>query len=378
MSLRRVGVEEEFLLVEPGTGRPRAVAGTVLQAARHRPAGPAARDAAQALDYELQLQQVETNTQPCRSLDELGGEIRRCRALAADAAGRAGVQEAALATSPVPVEPQVAAGAGGFGSVVPYLAADYTVVTYDRRGLSRSPLDDPGQDPAITIATHSQDVHRILTVLGAAPAVVFGSSIGALIGLDLLIRHPGDVRVLVAHEPPLGSPPAGDQKPAASVTGTCQQTGEADAALSQFAASLTPEHLLPLLPGLQPGDPARARNAEFFLTNDAPAVQHYELDLDALKQLMSQLVIGGGRDGREFPPYASASRLAGRLGIGLREFPGHHAGYALYPAEFARSLRQVFRAGRAGHRCRPPCRATLSGPASRFRPERPAPLRCRR
>ena len=105
------------MLIEPRTGRLRAVAGTVLQAARHMSADPgcrlgtglAAQDAAQGLDYELQLQQLETNTQPCRALDELGREIRRCRALAADAAGRAGVQVAALATSPVPVEPQVVA-----------------------------------------------------------------------------------------------------------------------------------------------------------------------------------------------------------------------------------------------------------------------------
>lgn len=34
MSPRSLGVEEEFLLVEPGTGRPQAVAGTILRAAR--------------------------------------------------------------------------------------------------------------------------------------------------------------------------------------------------------------------------------------------------------------------------------------------------------------------------------------------------------
>lgn len=42
MGLRRVGVEEELLLVEPGLGRPRAVAGTVLHAARQVATGPAA------------------------------------------------------------------------------------------------------------------------------------------------------------------------------------------------------------------------------------------------------------------------------------------------------------------------------------------------
>src|SRR6266516_315467 len=116
MSLRKVGVEEELLLVEPGLGRPRAVAGTVLHAARQvasgpgrgPDAGPVAGDAAQALDFELQ-RQVETNTQPRRALEELAREVRRCRALAAEAAGRAGAQVAALATSPVPVEPEIVA-----------------------------------------------------------------------------------------------------------------------------------------------------------------------------------------------------------------------------------------------------------------------------
>jgi pimeloyl-ACP methyl ester carboxylesterase len=238
-----------------------------------------------------------------------------------------------------------AAGAGGFDTVAPYLAASYTIVTYDRRGLSRSPLDYPGADPPITIASHSEDVHRILTVLGAAPGLVFGSSIGALIGLDLLIRYPADVRMLVAHEPPVGSLLTGDEKPAVSLAEMYAETGDADAALRQFAARLTPKDLPPLAPGRQAGGRASTRNIEFFITNDAPAVQRYELDLGTLKGLTSQLVIGGGRDGRDFPPYASASRLAERLGISLREFPGHHAGYAIHPAEFARTLDQVLRAG---------------------------------
>ena len=95
---RNVGVEEEFLLVEPGTGRPQAVAGTVL-----RGAGQAAGS---DLEAELQQQQLETNSQPRQSLDELHRELQRCRAAAAAAAGRAGVQVAALGTSPVPVQPE--------------------------------------------------------------------------------------------------------------------------------------------------------------------------------------------------------------------------------------------------------------------------------
>jgi glutamate---cysteine ligase / carboxylate-amine ligase len=98
MNPRSVGVEEEFLLVEPGTGRPKAVAATVLQAA-----GPAAGS---DLEAELQQQQLETNSRPCQSLDDLHRELRRCRASAAVAAGRAEAQVAALGTSPLPVEPR--------------------------------------------------------------------------------------------------------------------------------------------------------------------------------------------------------------------------------------------------------------------------------
>jgi glutamate---cysteine ligase / carboxylate-amine ligase len=113
MTVRTVGVEEELLLVEPGTGQPRAVAGTVLEAVRRAAADPdpgrgaGAGAAAEALGFELQLQQLETNTRPCRGLDELGRELRRCRAAAAEAAARAGAGVAALATSPVPVEPEL-------------------------------------------------------------------------------------------------------------------------------------------------------------------------------------------------------------------------------------------------------------------------------
>jgi pimeloyl-ACP methyl ester carboxylesterase len=90
-----------------------------------------------------------------------------------------------------PVLLMIAGGAGdaeSFNLVADHLIDHYTVVTYDRRGLSRSPPDDP--DQRIEIETHSDDVHRLLAALGTAPACVLGNSIGALIGLDLALHHP--------------------------------------------------------------------------------------------------------------------------------------------------------------------------------------------
>jgi carboxylate-amine ligase len=108
MNPRSVGVEEELLLVEPETGKPRAVAGPVLRAAGQagepEPGADQDRNGEQELEHELQQQQLETNSQPCHSLSDLDRELRRCRAAAA---ARAGVQVAALATSPVGVEPEL-------------------------------------------------------------------------------------------------------------------------------------------------------------------------------------------------------------------------------------------------------------------------------
>lgn len=51
--------------------------------------------------------------------------------------------------------------------------------------------------------THSEDAHRLLANLTKEPAYVFGSSSGAVIGLDLCIRHPEQVQLLIPHEPVL-------------------------------------------------------------------------------------------------------------------------------------------------------------------------------
>ena len=99
MTMRTVGVEEELLLVEPGTGQPLAVAETALRAA--------GQPEETELAAELQRQQLETNTTVCRDLGELAREVRRCRSLAAEAAASAGARVAALGTSPAPVLPQL-------------------------------------------------------------------------------------------------------------------------------------------------------------------------------------------------------------------------------------------------------------------------------
>ncbi|KRV49764.1 carboxylate--amine ligase [Wenjunlia vitaminophila] len=96
-TVRSVGVEEELLLVDPATGHPRAVAGAVLRS-------PGDND---PLVAELQREQLETGTRPCLTMDELSDEVRRWRREASERARQADVEVAALATSPLPVDPSV-------------------------------------------------------------------------------------------------------------------------------------------------------------------------------------------------------------------------------------------------------------------------------
>src|SRR5262249_29632323 len=91
--------------------------------------------------------------------------------------------------------------AGMFTDLAGRLADHYTVVSYDQRGHSRSPLDGPPED--IPIALHADDAAAILAAEGDEPAFVYGNSGGGTIGLELAARHGARVRTLVAHEAPL-------------------------------------------------------------------------------------------------------------------------------------------------------------------------------
>jgi glutamate---cysteine ligase / carboxylate-amine ligase len=113
MDRRPMGVEEEFLLVDAETGRPRSVASTVLRIAdalgKRGESHQSSRSAQPGgeVDGELWLEQLEVDTHPCETLRELDDELRRQRESAAQLAHAAGVEIAALATSPFPDEPSL-------------------------------------------------------------------------------------------------------------------------------------------------------------------------------------------------------------------------------------------------------------------------------
>ncbi|MET9345377.1 glutamate--cysteine ligase [Streptomyces termitum] len=107
--LRTFGVEEELLLVDPETGLPQPLAGTVTEiAAWHadavpRTGGPEPEPA----KPELYSEQLEIGTSPCTTTPQLADQLRRARLAAAAAAEEAGVAVAAVATPPVDFGPKL-------------------------------------------------------------------------------------------------------------------------------------------------------------------------------------------------------------------------------------------------------------------------------
>lgn len=102
--MRTLGVEEEFLIVDPHNGSPLPLAGELLRL--QGPLGQAVDSSSQPmLSVELHQEQLEVITHPHSSLDGLAAEIRAGRAFADSLARKAGARIAALATSPLAVTP---------------------------------------------------------------------------------------------------------------------------------------------------------------------------------------------------------------------------------------------------------------------------------
>jgi pimeloyl-ACP methyl ester carboxylesterase len=98
---------------------------------------------------------------------------------------------------PILLIPPSGATASTWGSAIGQLARIGRVIRYDRRGYARS-----GGEPVRGAATHTRDAAAILDHVQTAPAAVVGTSAGATIAIDLAVRRPDLVRVVIAHEAP--------------------------------------------------------------------------------------------------------------------------------------------------------------------------------
>jgi pimeloyl-ACP methyl ester carboxylesterase len=93
-----------------------------------------------------------------------------------------------------------------FEQVAEQLAKDFTVLTFDTPGFSRSHVRSPEE---ISISKLADQIAGLVQSLGTHPATFYGCSSGGIAVLDLVVRYPDLVRNAVVHDVAMASATAG-------------------------------------------------------------------------------------------------------------------------------------------------------------------------
>jgi pimeloyl-ACP methyl ester carboxylesterase len=239
-------------------------------------------------------------------------------------------------------------GEGGIDRAAPLVAllADrFTVITYDRRGLAGSPVDEPGAP--VSMATHVDDAVRLIAAVADGPVLMAGFSYGAVIGLHLAVERSHLLAGLVAHEPVapgllVDADAARLRAELASVEAIYAEQGWT-AAIRAIGPILGIDPVRQQRePGVELGSPfAEHRRADFerFLAVDLPAARKDHLVRADIAGIRVPVLAAAGAD---TPTHVldrrAAVELARLLGSELVAFPGGHNGDLVQPRAFAAAL----------------------------------------
>ena len=238
---------------------------------------------------------------------------------------------------------------GAFGKLASELAAHYTVVTYDPRGLSRSPLEGPFDD-ARAIEINADDAYRLIAAVTSEKANVLASSGGAVYSLELAKRHGDRIATLVAHEIPAAAvmdDPKRGRADFIDITDTYKAAGLWPAFAKFMALARIPQGPPPAQEGEPTPEQLEAQamfqgNMDFWFGHTMRAIGLYEPDFNALRNAPCRILSGVGNESRGELAHDCGVVLAEKLGNEPVVFPGAHGGFESHAPGFARKLREVF------------------------------------
>lgn len=237
--------------------------------------------------------------------------------------------------------PGAGGDAGAFERLATALSNEFTVVTYDRRGNSRSPK--PKGWSKTSADEQANDAVALLQALDLVPTVILSNSLGAIIALNLLIRYPQLVRGVVLNEPPMFSVLSNSQEVEASLQSSIQSAMAAGGLQSGMEAFLRLAIGSAVYDRLDPQIRERLLgNAETFFGMELGPVGHYVPDETELAAVKVQVLVLMGRDSA--PPFREACTwLAKHLLCDLAEIAGGHTPQYELPEELAETVRPFLR-----------------------------------
>lgn len=226
--------------------------------------------------------------------------------------------------------------AGSLKSLAARLSDEYTVLAYDRRGHARSTDRSTG---SITVVRHADDAHAVIEHFGFGKALVFGTSAGAQIGLELAARHPDAVAGLVAHEPPAVRllPDSDEWLDFAAEQVSLTHEGKVFEAFTGFVGSIAGAGL----PGAKFVRLPNEAEWERLFRRELTEIYQYLPNVEALRRGGVPMVLTGGQGSRGYYHYRPARTLALELGLPFVEMPGAHLAPQRNSAEFSAALTEI-------------------------------------
>ncbi|GAA4904227.1 pimeloyl-ACP methyl ester carboxylesterase [Actinomycetospora succinea] len=235
--------------------------------------------------------------------------------------------------------------AGFWPETADLLADGFTVLSYDRRGTSRSPR--PEGWTSTSIDEQADDAAALLEALDLAPAVAYGHSAGGLILTSLAMRRPELLRGAVFHEPAFLTVTPEGRAVIEGLQGTVAD------AMARGGPPLAMELFLRWADGdevYEAMDPAfRARmldDGEVLFGVEMEALMGYLPTPDQLSRITVPSVVLGGAENREpdarlYCLYAAGQWAADGLGVPLVETPGAHLPQATHLREYVAIVRPI-------------------------------------
>ena len=192
------------------------------------------------------------------------------------------------------------------------------------------------------------DLSRLIAHLDLGPAVVLGSSGGAVSALALVQAHPERVRAVVAHEPPLIEllPDSAERHAGSEEVIARWLAGDYAGSWRAFLDNANiqlPEGVFEAVFGGEPDAQAIA-DTTYQNTHMLRPTTYFQPDIAALRSADARVVVGIGEGSAGQVCDRTSRALAAELGIEPTMFPGGHTGFAEDPEGFAVRLRSVLRA----------------------------------
>ena len=235
-------------------------------------------------------------------------------------------------------------GDGGFYCNVTGILADaFQVITYDRRGSSRSTRNEPQN---FDISQQARDAIAVMQAAGHHSAHIFGTSGGGIIAFEIAKNYKDAVKTLVVHEPPV-----------------IRILPEADTLLAKFASIYSLAYnedytkamevfmsMIVVSPSLYTSFPPElmernARNNEFSIKTGLIPTVNYKPDIEVIRNNNIKIVMAAGNITLEAKAFygMTAVVMADLLQSPMAVFPGHHLSYLDMPGEWAEKLKEVIR-----------------------------------